>query len=337
MDTDRDIYALLDSYSRGELSSEEISAVEKWIGESDGNREIAGDILKINFLTDTLDPSGETKARLAFDQVTSAIRRRKIGKALLRVRQAAAVVALPLLVVCTWLFISVRKEYNADIEIHSATGMISSVVLPDSTRVWLNSNSTLIYPARFTGKERRVALEGEGFFEVAPEKKRFIVDVGPAKIEVYGTRFNIEAYPDAQDIRAMLVSGNIGVNYEDLRGGTTLAILEPGQMLTYNRSGRHIWTSTVDTEVETSWKGGGKSRIWVDAAAGAQRMVGNKYNVNFMITDAALLDHTFMGTFSGHTLDAVLTSFTLSSDIHFRKVPQQNGGEYTGREIIEVY
>ncbi|MCD8072449.1 MAG: FecR domain-containing protein [Alistipes sp.] len=336
MNENQNIYALLDAYFRGDLSPEEAGLVEDWITSSEENRRLAGEFSKINFLTDALDSDRSDNALLALKSVRSSIRHGRVRKAALRLGQAAAVVAIPLLVLCTWLFFSIRKEYNADIEIHCATGMTTSLILPDSTKVWLNSNTRLVYPARFTGGERRIVLEGEGYFEVAPNSKSFVVEAGPALIEVYGTKFNIEAYPYAEDIRTTLVSGKVGFRYDNPQGESTLALLEPGQMLSYNRNGGQVWTRAVDPAVGTSWKDG-RILLRDTPLKEALMMVGNKYNVAFVISDDKLLENTVVGSFSSHTLDAVLSSFTLSSDIHFRKVPVDNGGEYSGRETIEVY
>lgn len=71
------------------------------------------------------------------------------------------------------------------VEIRSTTGMISAVTLPDNTRVWLNSNSKLVYPTRFSGKERRVRLCGEGYFEVTKDPKhKFVVEAKSTEVEV---------------------------------------------------------------------------------------------------------------------------------------------------------
>src|SRR5690606_28854486 len=71
------------------------------------------------------------------------------------------------------------------------------IALPDGTRVWLNAASTLSYPSRFTHTERRVTLQGEGYFEVAHQAaKPFIVATAAQDVKVLGTHFNIQAYTD---------------------------------------------------------------------------------------------------------------------------------------------
>ena len=71
------------------------------------------------------------------------------------------------------------------------------VQLADGTQVWLNAASTLQYPASFNGSDRTVTLTGEAYFEVAQDaSKPFFVKVNGMTVQVLGTHFNVNAYPD---------------------------------------------------------------------------------------------------------------------------------------------
>lgn len=86
------------------------------------------------------------------------------------------------------------------------------VTLPDGTRVWLNNASSLTYPFAFTGKERRVQLDGEAFFDVAKMASRpFHVEVKGQEVQVLGTSFNISSYPDETVQQTTLIDGSIKV------------------------------------------------------------------------------------------------------------------------------
>jgi len=90
------------------------------------------------------------------------------------------------------------------------------LVLSDSTRVWLNADSELTYPVSFSGDERRLSLKGEACFEVTPnQKKPFIVTVGAVDVRVLGTVFNIEAYPENDNVITTLVEGAVELNKGD--------------------------------------------------------------------------------------------------------------------------
>lgn len=123
------------------------------------------------------------------------------------------------------------------------------LVLPDGTKVWLNSASTLRYPTAFTGSERKVSITGEAYFEVAKNAAMpFRVDVnGTAAIEVLGTRFNVNAYTDEGSIRTTLLEGSVRVN--------GAYVLKPGQQASI--TGKEVKIAEqADLEQAVAWKNG---------------------------------------------------------------------------------
>lgn len=104
-----------------------------------------------------------------------------------------------------------------------------SLLLPDSTQVWLNAASSIRYPIAFTGKERQVEVTGEAYFEVAKNPKMpFRVNVnGKADITVLGTHFNVNAYGNERSINTTLLEGSVKVSRQ--AGAGTDVVLKPGQ------------------------------------------------------------------------------------------------------------
>ena len=87
-----------------------------------------------------------------------------------------------------------------------------AIVLADGTKIWLNADTRLKYPTFFTGDKREVELEGEAYFEVQhDEKMPFIVKTSQSAIRVYGTTFNVKAYPDDSFQKTTLEEGSIGL------------------------------------------------------------------------------------------------------------------------------
>ncbi len=122
------------------------------------------------------------------------------------------------------------------------------VTLPDGTRVWLNASSMLKYPSRFTGKDRRVELNGEGYFEVAKNvSKPFRVVANDVNVEVLGTHFNINAYSDEPSLTATLLEGSVKVSK-----GSDFKTLIPGQQSAI--VGDDIRILNVDTSNIVAWK-----------------------------------------------------------------------------------
>ncbi|WPU97528.1 FecR family protein [Mucilaginibacter sp. cycad4] len=124
------------------------------------------------------------------------------------------------------------------------------VVLPDGSKVWLNSASSLKFPTVFTGTERNVELTGEGYFEVAKNKaKPFNVKVKDIEIAVLGTHFNIMAYNDEATVKTTLLEGSV-----KLTQGNTSNLLKPGQQGIINN--KSIKIIDVDTDEAVAWKNG---------------------------------------------------------------------------------
>src|SRR5690606_688356 len=118
------------------------------------------------------------------------------------------------------------------------------------THIWLNANSTLQYPSRFTGAYREVNITGEAYFSVAKDASRpFRVVSNGQVIEVLGTEFNVSAYPDDDETKTTLVEGSVR-----LEAGGTAVELVPGEQGV--RTGNRLTKLTVDVEQFVAWKDG---------------------------------------------------------------------------------
>lgn len=106
-----------------------------------------------------------------------------------------------------------------------------NIMLPDGTRVWLNSSSSLSFPNTFEGADRKVVLTGEAYFEVARNKQKpFKVNVaGKQEVEVLGTHFNISAFEEDQNITTTLLEGSVKVNTSKFQ-----TLIKPGEMAVNN-------------------------------------------------------------------------------------------------------
>lgn len=131
-------------------------------------------------------------------------------------------------------------------------GGLYELELSDGTRVWLNSVSQLRYPVQFAGKERKVYLSGEAYFDVKTDSLRpFIVESGGMNVRVYGTEFNVTAYRD-EKLRTTLVQGKVGIKVD----GEKELLLRPGQMAEYDAQTKHLEVQEVNAYLYTAWKEG---------------------------------------------------------------------------------
>lgn len=175
-----------------------------------------------------------------------------------------------------------------------------TLVLADSTVVFLNAESKLQYPARFEGKERKVYLSGEAYFDVkANLEKPFIVTAGGMDVRVYGTEFNVTAY-EGESVRTVLVEGKVGVKTTE---GSEEVQLHPGQMA--EREGNGIVVQEVDTYTYTAWKDG-KFVFEEENIERIMERLARWYNLNVFYANESVKNQLFNG---------VLTRFTEVEDI----------------------
>lgn len=121
------------------------------------------------------------------------------------------------------------------------------IILPDNSKVWLNTASSLKFPSAFSGATREVELIGEAYFDIAKNKEfPFIVKSKWGEIEVLGTGFNVMAYDDEQAMKTTLVEGSVKIS------GNETKVLKPGEqaILDANR----IQVRPVDVNAEIAWK-----------------------------------------------------------------------------------
>lgn len=125
--------------------------------------------------------------------------------------------------------------------------------LADGTTVFLNAQSSLKFPVSFNGKERRVMLQGEGYFEVAPDSKRpFRVEMsGGKEIVVLGTRFDVQDYPDDPAASATLLEGKVRVD-----AGSRSAVLGVDDRVTIAKDGALTTAMDEDAEARVAWTKG---------------------------------------------------------------------------------
>lgn len=139
---------------------------------------------------------------------------------------------------------AIEPVYNT---VETPKGGEYEVTLPDGSHVWLNAATRLKFPASFKNlKERRVEIDGEGYFEVAKNKDLpFKVISKGQEVEVTGTHFNVNSYTDEPVTKTTLLEGRVLVNGQ---------ILAPGQQSVLN--GATLRIVTVDGGAETAWKDG---------------------------------------------------------------------------------
>lgn len=143
---------------------------------------------------------------------------------------------------------SASGEYS---QLHVPYGKRAFLKLADGTSLWINSGSTVIYPAKFEKRQREIYVEGEVFADVYHDATRpFVVKTDRVDIQVLGTTFNVTAYKEDAETNIVLVKGAINVKPQN--GGT--AAVRPNQIFTYSNRGCTL--KEVNVENYISWREG---------------------------------------------------------------------------------
>lgn len=176
---------------------------------------------------------------------------------------------------------SLREKYNTLV---IPRGGEYALELADGTRIWLNSETTLKFPVTFSGRERRVEMTGEGYFEVAKDKEHpFIVQVNGVDVKVLGTSFNISAYDE--EVVTTLVEGQVQV-----KTISDSLELNPNQQAAWD--GKHLIVKDVDARNYTLWREG---IFFFDNARLEDILdaLGRWYNVHVFFQNSELKDMCF--------------------------------------------
>lgn len=187
------------------------------------------------------------------------------------------------------------------------------VVLPDGTKVWLDAASSIVYPTAFAGKERRVKLTGQAYFEVAKNKdKPFYVDVNQSEIRVLGTHFNISAYNDDHETTTTLLEGSVQITKNH-----STSLLKPGQQAVINNGSDKIVVAPANIQDVMAWKEG----YFIfndDNISGIMRKVSRWYDVS-VDYKGNYDDQQFGGTFyRSKSITELLQHLEKIGKIHFK-------------------
>lgn len=160
--------------------------------------------------------------------------------------------------------------------------------LADGTSVWLNAETEVRYPTAFSGKERRIFLKGEAYFEVVRDTLHpFVIVSGPQELTVLGTSFCVRAYQDEGKIATTLESGKIHIQADNHETD-----LIPGQQAVLTTEGLQV--QNVNTYLYTGWRKG-KFVFENQSLGDIFRSLKRWYDVEVMYADPELEYAHFTG------------------------------------------
>jgi transmembrane sensor len=199
-----------------------------------------------------------------------------------------------------------------DVMLSAATprGGTYQFTLPDGTHVWLNAASKISFPSQFSGATRKILLSGEAYFEVTKNKtKPFIVQSKGQRVEVLGTHFNINAYPDESNIRTTLLEGSVRIEGK--------LILKPGEQSNIS-SDRIVSVKQIDPNTAIDWKNG-DFVFQNDDFKTIMRKVSRWYDVEIIYDKTAPAELPLGGLVSrSKNISSILKIMEATGDVHFK-------------------
>lgn len=220
-------------------------------------------------------------------------------------------------------------------------GKRMKITLPDSTKIWLNSESTLRYSNDFDDIDRKVYLTGEAYFDVTENKsKPFYVYASEIRVKVLGTAFNVKSYPEDNYVETTLERGKIHIErLDEKHKKDPIIALDPNQKVILYKSGfepvenhvssrkkdkiekittkQVVISNNVRTDLYTSWRN--EKLIFRSEPLGSLKSRMERwYNIPIVVKDTGLYKKKFTGTFVNEPIQQALKAFCVASELNFK-------------------
>lgn len=288
---------VLVAFLKGELDAAQAAAVEAWYDRSAANRRMLGQVYYILYVSDRINDAAGIDVERSLRQFKRRMHAgRRISLRRVAVRIAAAAVIAAVLLAGGFTTVSLSKRLAQPVTVVTQLGERSQVVLPDGTKVWLNSSSSVEYVAPFFSRQRRVKMEGEAYFEVEHDRRApFVVSTNGLDIEVLGARFNIRNDDNEHRVTTVLLEGAVKA-YASGREQASVR-LHPAQQLVFDtRTHAMRLTDCPSAERSINWIDG-RFCFEHDTFGEIVAELKRYYNVDIRFMDNRLRDMRFSGNF----------------------------------------
>lgn len=294
---------LLVRFFEGKASFQEEKHIREWMEASAENYQI---FLRERKMFDAMILLVDEKSINRSSRVRSIFNRRMVRKLL----EMAAVIVLTIGITIFFQQHIYKEKLLAMQHIKVPAGQRINLELSDGTIVWLNSRTEIDYPAVFVGDERVVKLDGEAFFEVAKDlEKPFIVETLQGKVEVLGTKFNLEAYSEDSTFVTALMEGSVKVQSNQMH-----CVLHPNQ-LAYLAGGK-LHVDLIEDFSIYKWREG-LICFKDESFSNIMRKFEKYYGVDIVVENPVALDYRYTGKFR-HSDGIVYALRVLQKDVNFR-------------------
>jgi len=335
-----EIEGLLPEYLSGEISETDRAVIENWRNESHENELLYLDSLNAWEAVSRLRVMEQFNSFEALKKVTAKLAQLAPEKWWMIIQRVAVVLLLPLLVYSGYMTIQNQMKGNRREQVMMQTvisrqGMVSQFVLSDGTKVWLNSDSRLLFPMHFVGDKREVILKGEAFFEIAKnEKQPFRVNANELYVEALGTSFDVASFDNDTQSEVVLVTGKVELSSQDGQIRKELGVMSTGQRAIFLRGKQRVFTEAVEVEKYIAWREGNLV-FRNDSMEDVVKRLNRWFNVAIVIDDPEIKSYRYKATFRNESLKQVLHLLKLSAPIDYLITESEvlPDGEFTKQKI----
>lgn len=342
MDTSNKEILFFKKYSE-EITPDEKERVQELLSDSENNRE------EMTLVEQIISVENEIKELASYDvskgyqgMMEKIGEKRKIVHWSSWLQRTAVILVIPLLISTLTLLYQNQKQRNEFnhtgwVEVSAAPGLVSKFELPDRSKVWLNSGSTLRYPVRFMKHIREVELDGEGYFEVKSDKENpFYVATGSGvRVMAHGTHFNVNAYDEYDDIEAVLSEGKIDFLFSE----NTLQQLKPGEQAVFNKNSHQLTVNPVNVYEKTAWKDG-KIVFRNASLEEVFSQLSRRYNIDIFFHDDYKLSTGYRCrvTFTNETIQQIFSYLEIAAPIKWIvSAPVQQNDSTLMKQRVDVW
>ncbi|OFY41674.1 MAG: hypothetical protein A2X18_10100 [Bacteroidetes bacterium GWF2_40_14] len=308
---------LILKYISGLASDDEKNQVLDWIDQNDENKKLYSQLKNYWVLEGikSLDASKETsESKASFRN-----NKRKYYTSLSEIYRIAAVLILALSLFGAYMLFGNKekeedKQVMATFEYIVNTGVKGIVNLPDGSKIWLNSSSSIKCPEKFSSDKREIEIEGEGYFEVVSDKNwpMYVKTSKGYTVKVTGTSFNLSSYSNDNKLIVTLISGKISLLHQDKKE----IIMHPAEELVIPDEQKPTLVKNANIEYNTAWKEG--YLLFDDSPMDEViKKMERWYGVKFTINNSSILNYRFTANFKSESITQVLEILRLSSNIKY--------------------
>ena len=268
-------------------------------------------------LKDEVDVDREWE-RLFSSIEKKTITKMKTRRLFLQYMKYAAAVVLGIGISLSTLYLTNQENLSTvgNYKLVTSKGEKSYLQLPDGTRVWLNSCTTLEYAENYGHSNRSIYLDGEAYFEVAKNKDLpFVVKANGIDVKAIGTAFNVSAYMEDSQLTTTLFNGKVAVQPTLTKQEV---LLEPNQVAVYDKSRNKIEVVPYDKKLFAQWRGGFLS-FKMMYLQDITKLLERNYNVVFRYENQGIKKLRFSGSFrNNEDLSEILNVIKTNTGIRYQ-------------------